>query len=143
MMRFAEDMKIGVPHIDRQHEELVDSVNKLSSLGETNPSKEEMKKYLDFLGKYVVRHFSDEEQLQIESKYPRYRQHKEIHEEFVGTFKSLYAEFEKNGTSANLVIDITNKVSNWIIMHIKREDVAFGKHYTMEKHDRLKTRFSK
>lgn len=142
MIQFTEDMKIGVPYIDLQHKSLIDAVNNLSSLDVLNPSKEEMKKYLDFLGEYVIKHFNDEEKLQIESKYPRYRQHKEIHQEFVGTFMSLYGEFVKNGPSAKLVSTMTSNVSNWIITHIKGEDITFGKYYTKVKQDHLKTYLS-
>lgn len=139
MMKFTDDMKIGVPYIDSQHKSLIDFANKAASLCVANPSKEEMKECLDFLGEYVVKHFNDEEKLQIESKYPRYKQHKEIHQEFVDTFKSLYAEFEKNGPSDELTYALTNRVSNWILTHIKREDVVFGKHYTKVKLDHLRT----
>lgn len=129
MLKFTEEMKIGVAHIDAQHRELVDLVQKASALGVTNPSREEMKKCLDFLGGYVVKHFGDEEKLQIQSKYTGYERHRKIHQEFVDTFKSLYADFQENGPSARLSFALTNTISNWVIMHIKREDVAFGRHY--------------
>lgn len=138
-MQFTEDMKIGVPHIDSQHRSLIDFVNEAASLCITNPSKEEMEKCLNFLGDYVVKHFGDEEKLQVESKYPRYHQHKEIHNEFVGTFKSLYAEFQKNGPTDELSFALANTVSNWVVTHIKMEDVQFGKHYTKTKIDQLET----
>lgn len=139
MMRFTEDMKIGIPHIDSQHKEMIDFVNKASSLCRTNPSKEEMQECLDFLGNYVVKHFSDEEKLQVESKYPRYRQHREIHQEFVRTFQTLLAEFQKNGPSDELSLILANRVTNWIITHIQKEDITFGNHYTKMKLSRLET----
>lgn len=138
MIIFTEDMKIGVPYIDSQHKSLIDLANKVSSLCVANPSKEEMKECLDFLGDYVVNHFNDEEKLQIESKYPRYQQHKEIHREFVETFMSLYSEFQKNGVSKELSLALTNGISNWIITHIKVEDITFGKYYTKVKLENLK-----
>lgn len=137
-MQFTEDMKIGVPHIDLQHKEMMDFADKTVALCTANPSREEMQEHLDFLGNYVVKHFGDEEKLQIESKYPRYPQHKEIHDEFVRTFHSLYAEFQKNGPSSELSSILTSKVTNWIITHIKKEDITFGKHYTKTKLDHLK-----
>jgi len=143
MMQFTEDMKMGVPHIDSQHKSLIDFANRAASLCATNPNKEEMKECLDFLGDYVVKHFSDEEALQIKSKYPRYKQHKEIHQEFVGVFKSLYAEFEKHGPSGELAYALSVQVSNWIITHIRQEDVVFGRHYTRVKLNHLETYVSK
>lgn len=138
MMQFTEDMKIGVPNVDSQHQSLIDFANSAAVLSKSNPTREEMKECLDFLGNYVIQHFFDEEQLQLESKYTRYRQHKAIHTEFVETFKSLYAEFVTNGPSDALSFALNNSVSDWIITHIKKEDVVFGAHYSKYKLDKLK-----
>ncbi|MCL1790666.1 MAG: bacteriohemerythrin [Peptococcaceae bacterium] len=129
MFQYTDDMKTSIKHIDNQHKELVDLVNRAASVGVTNPSKEEMKNCLDFLGQYVVKHFEEEEKLQKESSYPNYAQHKKIHDDFIKTFKDLYADFEKNGPSAKLSFALSNTVTHWLITHIKREDVKFGKHY--------------
>ena len=143
MIQFTEDMKLGIPHIDSQHKSMIDFANRAASLCDTNPDQEEMKECLDFLGNYVFEHFRDEEALQIESNYPRYQQHREIHQEFVGTFNSLYAEFQKNGASHKLSLALTNSVSNWIITHIKKEDIEFGKHYSKVKMEHIKKYITK
>lgn len=137
MVQFTDDMKLGIHHIDLQHESLVDFVNRAAALSGRDPSKEEMRACLDFLGNYVVKHFSDEEELQVESYYPRYRQHREIHQEFVRTFESLCKEFEKNGPTEDLSIALTKRVSNWIITHIKMEDLRFGEHYRIFREEAL------
>lgn len=138
MLQFTEDMKIGIPLIDAQHKSMIDFANELAVLCGANPSREELKASLDFLGNYVVQHFGDEEIMQIESHYPRYEQHRGIHQEFVETFQSLYAEFEKNGPSAEFTVVLNNRVLHWIITHIKKEDLVFGKHYTEMKLKNLK-----
>ncbi|MCL1852499.1 MAG: bacteriohemerythrin [Peptococcaceae bacterium] len=129
MYQFTDDMRTDIKHIDNQHKELVDLVNNAASLGIANPSKEDMKKCLDFLGQYVIKHFGDEEKLQKESNYPNYAHHKKIHDDFITTFKELYADFEKNGPSPKLSFALSNTLTSWLITHIKREDVKFGKHY--------------
>jgi len=139
MMEFSEDMKIGVPHIDAQHSSLVEFVNKAAELCASQPSKEEMQESLDFLGNYVVQHFQDEEQIQIDSKYPRYKQHKEIHDEFVGIFKGLYAKFQEDGPTEEIARVLANQVTNWVSTHIQMEDIEVGKHYNKVKSDRLQT----
>lgn len=139
MMHFTEDMKIGVPHIDAQHSSLIDFVNKAAELCASSPDKEEMKECLDFLGNYVVQHFSDEEQIQIESKYPRYKQHREIHNEFVETFKSLYAKFQEDGPTEEIAQVLANQVTSWVFTHIEMEDAEVGKYYNKVKSEHLKT----
>lgn len=138
MIRFTEDMKLGIPHIDSQHKSMIDFANRAAFLCDTNPDKEQMRQFLDFLYNYITEHFRDEEELQIVSNYPRYQKHRDIHREFVVTFNALYEEFQKNGPSHELSLALTNSVTNWIITHIKKEDIEFGKHYSKVKRERLK-----
>jgi hemerythrin len=129
MFQFTNDLKTNILHIDRQHKELVELVNRAVALGLRNQNREEMKDCLVFLGEYVVRHFGDEEKLQIESEYPFYLQHKKSHDDFIETFKVMYAGFIKFGPSSKLSYMLSNTVVNWLIKHIKMEDAKFGKHF--------------
>ncbi|MCL1916832.1 MAG: hemerythrin family protein [Peptococcaceae bacterium] len=129
MFQFTDDLKTNIQHIDSQHRELVKMVNHTAALGTSNPSKEEMKKCLDFLGEYVVKHFGDEEALQMASAYPYYDHHKHIHDSFIKSFKALYADFEVTGPTSKLAYALSYTVSDWLISHIGGEDVKFGKYF--------------
>ena len=59
IIALTKDMETGVSKIDEQHKELIDRLNQVSSMGLKSFSKEETQKTLDFLGDYVVKHFSD------------------------------------------------------------------------------------
>ena len=129
MITLTRDMEVGVPKIDAQHKELIDRLNKVTSMGAKSVSKEETQKTLDLLGEYIVKHFGDEEALQRQSGYPQYEWHKGQHEIYVGEFRKLKREFAANGISAKFTLDLNNSIINWIVRHIKSVDVEFGKFY--------------
>ena len=129
MFQFTDEMRTEIEHIDSQHRELVKLVNHAATLGISNPDKAEMQKCLDFLGEYVVKHFGDEEKLQIECSYPGYAQHKQIHDNFIGTFEGLYSDFENDVPFSKISFVLSNAVSHWLVTHIRSEDAQFGKYF--------------
>ncbi len=129
MLSLSKDLETGVEKIDSEHKELIKRINKLVEVGGSSASHEEVEKTIDYLGDYVVKHFSDEEELQTKSKYPGYPEHKKLHTLFIDDFAKLKAEFEKNGNSMEFTMKLNNTLVTWIVKHIKGEDVEFGKYY--------------
>ena len=127
MIQLSKDMEVGVVEIDEQHKELVDRLNALLSMGHDAASKEESQKTLDMLEEYIIKHFSDEEELQRKNKYPEYESHKKLHQTFIDEFEKLKKEFEANGHSLKFTMDLNNSLINWIVKHIKSADVELGK----------------
>ncbi len=129
MLELTKDMIIGVPKIDEQHKELVKMLNAAQSLGIKAFSDTETKRTLDFLGEYVVKHFSDEEALQRQSGYPKHEWHKIQHKNFIEEFVRLKQEFNANGASAKFTLNLNKSIIDWVIRHIKTADAEFGRHY--------------
>jgi len=129
MLSLSKDMETGVDKIDSEHRVLIDRINKLIEIGGSSASHEEIEKTIDYLGEYVVKHFSDEEELQTKSKYPEYPEHKKLHTLFIDDFAKLKGEFEEKGNSLEFMMKFNNVLVTWIVKHIKGEDVMFGKYY--------------
>jgi len=129
MIKLSKDMETGVKKIDTQHKELVDRLNAITAMGPKSVSNEETKKTLDILGAYIIKHFKDEEDLQIQSNYPKYQEHKKQHQLYIGEFEKLKKEFTENGHSAKFTLDLSNSIINWIVRHIKTVDAEFGRYY--------------
>ena len=64
---------------------------------------------LDFLGDYVVTHFSAEENIQLHYSYPNYKLHKAMHEGFISDVEKLKKKFEAEGATLTMVLE-TNRV---------------------------------
>jgi hemerythrin len=122
-------METGVEKIDTQHRELINRINNLLAIGEKSVSEEETKKTIDYLGEYIVKHFSDEEGIHIKSKYPKYAEHKKLHTYYIGEFSKFKNEFAEKGNSMEFTMKLNNLLITWIIKHIKGNDVEFGKFY--------------
>jgi hemerythrin len=128
MITLTPDMKTGVAKIDEQHQELVNRINAVVAMGTQAVSKEETQKTLDFLGEYIIKHFSDEQSLQRQCKgYTKYEWHKGQHDQYIATFKKLEEEFAETGPTAQFTVKLNSSIINWIINHIKTVDVEFGK----------------
>mgnify|MGYP000518944863 CR=1 FL=1 len=126
-IEWKKSYEIGVPEVDKQHEELFAAVNRLLDACNQGKGREEVESVIGFLEKYVITHFSTEERLQKRSGYPEYDRHKELHDNFIGDFTRLKEEISKEGINARTVIVVNRKVVDWLTGHIRKEDKKLGK----------------
>ena len=127
--QLTKSMETGVAKVDEQHRELIGKINELISMGYQAFSKEETEKTIDLLAEYVVQHFADEEELQVQCDYPKYEEHRKQHQDFLIDFLARKKEFSEKETSAKFTLDLMVAVSNWVIKHIQGSDVEFSKYY--------------
>jgi hemerythrin len=129
MLSLTKDMETGVEKIDLQHRELINRINKLLDVEEKHATEAETQETIDYLSEYVVKHFGDEEDLHIKSKYPKYEEHKNKHKFFIDDFTKLKEEFAGNSNSMEFTMKLNNSLITWIIKHIKGDDREFGNFY--------------
>jgi hemerythrin len=121
-MLWNNTLETGIPVIDEQHKELFRQVDILLDTSNKNRVNET----LDFLGKYVIKHFTAEEAMHARSAYPKAAEHKKMHVAFVSTYKNLHDEYTKSGMNLATLMKINNTVVNWLKDHIMREDKNFA-----------------
>lgn len=125
---WTPDLNTGNLKIDAQHRELIDAINKLLDACSTGRGRAEIGSTLNFLNDYIVRHFSDEEALQIQSKYPDYANHKQYHEGFKKSVREILNQYNQDGATVVLVGKVNQVIASWLINHIKREDTKVAAH---------------
>ncbi len=128
LIKWSSDLEIGNEAIDAQHRQLLDVLNGLVEACIRGDNIEKISGTLDFLVQYTVRHFADEEKLQIECSYPGYERHKGIHEAFKKTVAGLVQRYEDTGLSEELSSDLNKIVATWFVRHIGMEDRKIGEH---------------
>jgi methyl-accepting chemotaxis protein len=116
----------GNETIDNQHKTLFDALNRLLAAMRKGKAGDELKKALDFLSDYTVKHFFDEEQIQKRAAYPDHPNHHKMHESFKKTVRELGGELIMKGASEKLVTEVRKKLGNWLITHIKGQDIKLG-----------------
>lgn len=125
---FTKDLETGNAMIDQQHKQLIDAINALLDSCAKGKGRAEIQTTLDFLNNYVVKHFGDEEKLQLQSKYPDYTNHKKYHETFKQTVRDIDAEYKRDGATIVFVSKVNQSIAGWLLNHIKREDVKVAQH---------------
>jgi len=123
---WSEIYALGEPNVDMQHKMLFEQLSSLIDSCEGGTQLEKVKDALDFLVGYTVRHFNDEEALQISCGYPEYENHKKLHEDFKVTVGELVGTFKESGSTAELSSALHRVVVKWLITHIQGEDKKIG-----------------
>ena len=120
--QWEPSLETGYEKIDNQHKQLVSAVNNLIEASKSGKSENAVMETLEFLTGYAIKHFADEEQLQIEYKYPDYFTHKRIHDDFKETVGKLTEQVIKNGPTVEIIDDVSSTVGSWLLNHIKGDD---------------------
>jgi hemerythrin len=125
-IKWSEDLATGISIIDKQHKELFIKVNDLINAMSKGKGKDEVGNIIKYLGDYVVFHFSAEERLMQDNKYPDYQPHKKQHESLINDFQQIKNDFTNQGASSFLTIEVQSRIGEWLINHIGKTDKAFG-----------------
>ena len=125
--QWTADLATGNILIDNQHKELIRAINSLLDACSLGKGRAEIDSTLNFLQSYVNRHFSDEENLQMKSRYPDITNHKRYHAGFKKSIQDIVAEYQQGGASIAIVAKV-NSFAAGLISHIRREDVKVAAH---------------
>lgn len=131
---FTEDLLTGNDMIDEQHEQLFGYINNLLRACGEGRGRAELERAVQFLVDYTEEHFSAEERLQSKYKYPDRENHKRYHETFRRTMNELIEELERDGATVTLVGKINKSVGDWLVNHVKKQDVKVAAHIAKNKY---------
>ena len=82
---------------------------------------------MQFLNSYVSKHFRDEEQLQLQSKYPGYNAHHTLHEGYKRELAAAANQIGAEGPSVKSLHTLNTLVGT-LITHIRTEDKRVARH---------------
>ncbi|HHW46212.1 MAG TPA: hemerythrin family protein [Clostridiales bacterium] len=125
-MLWKEQYRIGVPLIDEQHKELFNRIENYVQVLRSNDCWENkieiVNKTLDFMKDYVITHFTAEEAYQRKIGYPKYNEHKKIHDNMVEYVNSVSRQYEQEGYKEQLMQQLAGKLLAWLVNHVAAED---------------------
>jgi hemerythrin len=128
MYIWDKSLEVGNQQIDDQHKQLIEALNSFLKARDEKKSDSELKKSLDFLNDYTIKHFYEEEQLQKKYGYPDYENHKKLHEGIKKVVRDLQIQLIMKGPSEALFNDVQVKVGDWLVTHIKSQDTRIASH---------------
>ena len=98
------------------------AVNNLIEASTSGQGDKAVMETLDFLTGYAIKHFMDEEKLQVQFNYPDYLNHKRIHDEFKAKVGELAGKVAKEGPTEDLINEVSTAIGSWLLNHIKGDD---------------------
>jgi len=119
---WRDEMATGNEAIDSQHKDLLKKVADLLTACKARRGSEEIARLLWFLKRYVRKHFSDEEKLQLMHGFPYYQAHKAQHEAFYQEVKRLEARYAVEGASTVLIVQSVHLMCDWLHNHFNQMD---------------------
>lgn len=118
-------LAIGVPEIDAQHREIVETAAALEAALAT--SAEAATLTLEILARYVLVHFETEERWMRSTRYPRLREHVALHDQFIARLVAMTRDHEEGGACSVLLLRLRNALA-WLEDHISEDDRRLGMH---------------
>ena len=113
---WKEQFSVGVKEIDRQHQGLLDIINKIIDSIEKENAWESTKPIIDSLIHYAYNHFATEEQYMIKVHYPELSEHIQLHLNFIKRVFELSLKVSQNGPEIQQ--ELLKFVAGWYYEHV-------------------------
>ena len=123
--KWNDGLSVGIEDIDNDHKKLLSFYVRMVELSQGETNTEEFVNILTEMTTYALVHFITEEDYMKSISYPKFEEHKKIHEEYrlkVALFNANY--FDINPTSPREVLMF---LKNWWLNHIKTNDIEYAK----------------
>ena len=120
--KWDSSLETGYEKVDNQHKQLVSAVNSLMEASMSGKGDKAVMETLEFLTGYAVKHFADEEKLQVQFNYPDYLNHKRIHDDFKIIVGDLVRQVNKEGPTESIIDKVSSIIGSWLLNHIKGDD---------------------
>jgi len=135
MRRFelTEDLVTGIEDIDEQHRTLLDLGNRVINPSAYKTDGAIFEDALTFLSDYVIYHFAAEEYVMIESNFPNYEHHRQLHERFKQEVTDFVNRAQTEKISKDLKLKVSFAIENWLLEHIRITDGSLAKFLQQQK----------
>lgn len=121
---WSNELSIGIPEIDAEHQNLVAILNELDEATHAGKGTRIMGQILERLLDYTETHFNSEEALMVASEYPGLALHRLQHRQLTGKAVKLRQKFV--GSNQRITREMMEFLKYWLSNHILVDDKAFG-----------------
>lgn len=122
-LEWNSSFSVGIRQFDEEHRKIIEFINNLHDAIQTGESTAALADILSGLVEYTMTHFSHEEELMKEYKYPAAERHREQHDDLfvkVNEYKTRFRT-EREGISDELMAFL----KDWLVHHIMNTDRAY------------------
>ena len=124
LIRWSQNLSVGINSIDEQHKVLVDLINELYKQMHSGLGNDAVGATLGRLVDYTANHFKYEEKLFREHNYSEQSGHQELHNTLVGQIVQFQEEYARGEKDVSL--ELMEFLKEWLLTHIKKTDMAYS-----------------
>jgi len=128
MYIFKEEYRTGIETIDKEHEKLFEIANRAydTMMDEFIPDKYDyIVDILNELAEYATTHFQHEEEYMMSIRYKKLISQKAEHQEFMEKISEYHLD-EVDENQKEVIFEILDFLSNWLVHHILESDKLIG-----------------
>lgn len=126
IFEWDDSLSVGDEKIDAQHRELIKRIDLLAQHILQKRGKDKLLNTLRFMMDYGDVHFTTEEEHMARVGYPGFQGHRRQHERFKEITGKMQEEMDSTEDAEYLASSVQQFLIDWLILHIKSEDAAFG-----------------
>ncbi len=127
LMEWKDSFSVSVADIDKQHHKLVDMLNELHDAMQQGKGADALEQILNNMAEYTVVHFKDEEALMKKYGYPRYEEHKALHDAFVEKVAGFQEQLKQK--KILLSLSVSSFLRDWLQEHILKVDMDYSQFF--------------
>ncbi|MGB5474728.1 MAG: bacteriohemerythrin [Gammaproteobacteria bacterium] len=124
LIKLEEHLKLNIPEIDAQHEELIGLINRLHETMLQGAEKAALDDLLSQLIEHTRTHFATEEQLMSQYGYPAFEAHKSEHSRLMQHLEGLAKRYDDGELLLSFAVVLELKA--WAMVHIEKSDKPLG-----------------
>jgi hemerythrin len=128
MLKWSDDLTLGISAIDEQHEKLLEIANRAYELLKDDlrfDKYDEIVSILTELKDYTVYHFNAEEEYMKSIGYPRLLSHKVEHNDFVDKMNDVNLDTVDSNQDKYL-LELLDFIAGWVVSHINKTDRLYA-----------------
>jgi len=129
MIIWKDEYRIGVEHIDKQHQKLFEIAEEAYNLLKDEfcyDKFDRIMQIIEELKEYAVYHFKSEEEYMLSINYKGYVSQKEAHDSFIEKINSIDLDAIDEDQDQH-ILEILDFIVGWISQHILGSDKLIGK----------------
>ncbi|WFP49907.1 bacteriohemerythrin [Methylomonas sp. EFPC3] len=126
ILTWNDQLLVGLDSVDRQHQKLVELINKLDELVAVGGDSDVLVATVGDLADYTAYHFRHEEELMAAANFnpELFAKHSEEHREFVDKIRSVQLDAERDRSAISG--DLLDFLVDWLCHHILKTDKLMG-----------------
>lgn len=121
---WSDEYGVNVFAMDKHHKKLFSIINELYDLMATSAGDDKIIKIINELLEYTQYHFSEEEQMMTQIKYPDLVAHQQLHRDFTAKLRD-YQKAAQNGMAIFVAVKVADTGMSWLKAHILKADAGY------------------